>query len=49
MIFAISELKKIKVKEPTLDFKSQLMNNIVIFKENLKLICSSTIDLVWKE
>ncbi len=49
MIYAVSELKKIKEKTPYIDFKNQLISNTLIFKENLKLIGNSLIDMIWKE
>ena len=49
MVYAVAELKKIKEQQPFLNFKNQLINNTLIFKENLKLITNSLIDIIWKE
>lgn len=49
MIYAVSELKKIKEKSPYLDFKNQLISNTLIFKENLKIIIINLLDIIWKE
>lgn len=45
--FAQAELKKIRGCYPDFDFNAQLIQNTVIFKENLKLISNSLVDVIW--
>ena len=49
MVYAVSELKKHKEHTPFLDFKNQLISNTMIFKENLKIITNSLIEIMWRE
>lgn len=49
MVYAVQELKKLRIKQPKLDLKTQLTNNTLIFKENLKLITNYLIDAIWNE
>lgn len=48
MTFAISEILEANSPRRGLDLKSQLVNNIFIFKENLKTITRVLIDNIWE-
>lgn len=45
----LKELKKIKEQTPFLDFKNQLISNTMIFKENLKIIMNSLVEIMWRD
>lgn len=49
MDFIVKELEKVKKDNPKVNIKEQMFTNSHMFKENLKLICSNCIDMVWKE
>ena len=49
IIYAVSELKKLRKKQQGLDLKSHFLKNTQIFKENLKLITCSIIESLWRE
>lgn len=49
MVYAVQELKKLRLKQPKLDLKEQLTNNTLIFKENLKHITNLLIDVIWND
>jgi hypothetical protein len=47
--FAQAELRKIRGSFPNFDLNAQLLQNTLIFKENLKLISGSLIDSIWSQ
>ena len=49
IIYAVSELKKLKEQTPKLDLKGHFIRNTHIFKENLKIITNVIIESIWKE
>ena len=49
MRFAVSEILQIKPARRGPDIRSQLVNNVYIFKENLKTITRVLIDNVWEQ
>lgn len=49
IIYAVSELKKLKEQTKQLDLKGHFIRNTHIFKENLKIITNVIIESIWKD
>lgn len=48
VVYAVSELKKLKTQSKDFDLEGHFLRNTNIFKENLKLITLITIENTWK-